>query len=184
MRRLTKLQNRMLKQGLLIGLLLTVSFVAGAVMFASSSWVTGVGHFKEQPLSFSHETHVNGVGLKCQFCHTGADHAAGADMPTLETCYGCHKEVLANSKHMDPLRQAYQTRESLPFQRVNQVADHVHFNHAAHTGANISCATCHGDIDHMPLVAPEHHFSMEYCLTCHKTQPNAPRLQDCYTCHR
>jgi hypothetical protein len=167
-------------------MLIVMGTIGAAVVFNNSSYVTKAGHFIEQPIAFSHETHVSDVGLKCQFCHSGVGENSNAEMPSMETCYGCHREVLANSNYLASVRNGYEKNKPILWERVNKVANHVYFHHGEHIKAGVSCVTCHGDVDHMPLMAPKQRFSMEYCLSCHKRQGpgTAPRLQDCYTCHR
>lgn len=180
--KLSQRTNRLIKQIFVITILVTGTGIFAAVVFSNSLFVTGVGQFVEQPLAFSHQLHVSDVGLKCEYCHSGTTHKNSADMPSLETCYGCHQEILKNTEFLKPVREGYTKKTSIKWNRVNKLADHVHFDHSRHIKANVACTTCHGDVGTMPLVAPAHHFSMKYCLDCHRTQ--SPKLQDCYTCHR
>lgn len=152
------------------------------VAFSNSPFITDAGYFKEQPIAFSHQTHVGDVGLDCQFCHASVDKSSSAGMPSPETCYGCHREILSNSKFMAPIKEAIDQKKSIPWAKVNSLADHVYFHHGQHIKSGVSCKSCHGDVEHMPLMATEQRFSMEFCLNCHRTQ--GPELQGCYTCHR
>lgn len=182
MQKLSKSQNKLIKQ-LLILVLIIIGAIAGAsVMFADSPYVTRKGHFIEQPVAFSHQTHVEGVGLDCKFCHSGVSENSSAEMPSLETCNGCHRGVLKSSDYLAPVRNGYQQNIPVKWERVNKLADHVHFNHAEHIQQGVQCTTCHGKVGEMPLMAPENHFSMQYCLECHNKV--GPRLKDCSTCHR
>ena len=51
-----------------------VFFVAGGLWAtlegARSSWVTQEGVARDQPVPFSHQHHVGGMGLDCRYCHT------------------------------------------------------------------------------------------------------------------
>jgi Cytochrome c7 and related cytochrome c len=180
--KLSKITNKILKQAIVIVVLLGGAGTLAAVVFSNSSFITGEGEFVEQPLAFSHQLHVNDVGLKCEYCHSGTNKKNSADMPSLETCYGCHREILKGTDFLKPVREGYLKETSIRWNRVNKLADHVHFNHSRHIQKGVQCITCHGDVGKMPLMAPEHHFNMKYCLDCHRTQ--SPKLQDCYTCHR
>jgi hypothetical protein len=182
MKKLTKAQNLLVKQGILLVLIIALSVVCLSVVFTDSPYVTRVGHFIEQPIAFSHETHVTGVGLDCTFCHTGTKENGTRDIPSMETCNGCHQGVLKKAEYLDPVRNAYLKDQPLKWERVNKLADHVHFHHGEHIEHGVACTTCHGDVAQMPLMSPAHHFSMQYCLDCH-TQ-HGPRLKDCFTCHR
>jgi hypothetical protein len=35
-----------------------------------SSYITQAGVVREQPVPFSHEHHVSGLGIDCRYCHT------------------------------------------------------------------------------------------------------------------
>ena len=190
--KLSKVQNKILKQILILSVVVAALSILVAVTFSNSSYITKEGHFREQPISFSHQTHVDDVGLQCQFCHHQVNGSANADVPSMETCYGCHQEILNRSAYLLPVRKAYLTKRSIQWNRVYQVADHVHFNHSRHIKAGVSCTECHGDVHKMPLMATQKHFNMETCLQCHRTYHGTEsaqdlqrsQLQDCYTCHR
>ena len=36
---------------------------------------------REQPVQFSHEHHVSGLGIDCRYCHTAAETSATAGVP-------------------------------------------------------------------------------------------------------
>jgi NAD-dependent SIR2 family protein deacetylase len=56
----------------------------------------------------------------------------------------------------------------IPWRRVNQLPDHVYFNHSAHINHGIGCATCHGNVSEMPLIRKTNAFFMSECLSCHQ----------------
>lgn len=184
--------NQLLKQLFLFIVLISGCLLTGTWLFANSSYFSRVGHFEEQPIAFSHELHTKDLGLDCTFCHTGVNHEANAGMPTMETCWGCHQDVLKHSDFLDPVRNSYLSEKPLKWKRVNLVADHVYFHHGKHIKAGVSCNACHGDAHEMPLMAQQQKFEMQFCLNCHKNahedyeRPRSEnqRLKDCYTCHR
>lgn len=190
--KLSKEKNRLIKHVLILTVVLLGSTISLALLFGQSSYVTSEGYFKEQPLAFSHKTHVDDVGIDCQYCHSQVSKGPHADIPSMETCYGCHQDVLKTSKFLSPVRDNYLGKKVIKWNRVNLLADHVHFNHAKHINQGISCTQCHGNVHNMPLMAQEKHFSMKMCLDCHRTfhdgrnaeSVNHAELQGCYTCHR
>lgn len=190
--KLSKKKNRLLKQVLILSVVLLGSLTSLALIFGQSSYVTERGHFKEQPLSFSHKLHTDDIGIDCQYCHTQTEKSPHADIPSTETCYGCHQDVLKTSAYLDPVRSAYMKNDVIQWNRVNLLADHVHYNHQKHVKRNISCETCHGDVQSMPRIAGAHDFNMQWCLSCHRTYHGEQRVEDftrgelegCYTCHR
>jgi hypothetical protein len=184
--RLSPSTNKWIKQLLVLAVAGTFFIITGTLLFANSSYFTKEGHFVEQPIAFPHELHTNQLGLHCTFCHTQVDRESTAGIPSMETCYGCHQEILKNTEFLRPVREAYENKKPLRWNRVNRVPDHVYFHHASHIKAGVSCQSCHGDVEHMPLISKEKPLTMQWCLDCHRQQdpPLNQRLQDCYTCHR
>ena len=50
-------------------------------LLVRSPYQTQVGVIREQPVQFSHEHHVKGLGLDCRFCHSSVETAPSAGMP-------------------------------------------------------------------------------------------------------
>lgn len=82
--------------------------------------------------------------------------------------------------------------EPLSWVRVHNLPDHVYFDHRAHVGAGIDCATCHGPVEGMLRVRQFADLSMGWCVNCHRqsvaagTLPNgrpSEAATDCFTCH-
>lgn len=49
-------------------------------------------------ISFSHDNHVNGLGLSCLDCHSGVAHGGEfRNRPKMETCFACHDERRAQN---------------------------------------------------------------------------------------
>src|SRR5439155_22929182 len=45
-----------------------------------SPYVTQAGVVKDQPIPFSHEHHVGGLGIDCRYCHTSVEESSFAGM--------------------------------------------------------------------------------------------------------
>src|ERR1700761_1896080 len=60
----------------------------------------------QQPVPFSHQHHVAGLGLDCRFCHTGVENAGNAGMPPTYTCMTCHSQIWTNAGILAPVRQS------------------------------------------------------------------------------
>ena len=149
-----------------------VFFIAGLAwalaIFFRSSFNTKVDIPVEQPVPFSHEHHVAGLGIGCQYCHTSVETSAFAGIPGTHTCMTCHSQIWVNSPMLEPVRESYRTGEPLAWNRVNDIADFAYFNHQVHVTKGIGCETCHGRLDQMPLTWKEHTLFMEWCLDCHR----------------
>jgi len=137
-------------------------------IFVRSTFVTRVNVPVEQPVQFSHEHHVTGLGIDCRYCHTSAETSAFAGIPSTHTCMTCHSQIWLNSPALEPVRESYRTDEPIPWVRVNDNADFSYFNHQIHLAKGVGCETCHGRLDQMPLTWKEHTLFMEWCLDCHR----------------
>jgi len=122
----------------------------------------------DQPVEFSHEHHVRGLGIDCRYCHTTVEQSAYAGMPPTETCMNCHSQLWTTSPLLAPVRASYLSDQPIPWQRVNNLADFVYFKHNIHVNKGIGCASCHGPVDRMPLTWQAAPLTMEWCLECHR----------------
>jgi hypothetical protein len=148
------------------------------LVLARSSYVTNVGITREQPVPFSHEHHVTGLGIDCRYCHDGVTKSSFAGMPPTKTCMNCHQQIWVGSTMLEPVRQAYKEDKPLRWERVHRLADFVYFNHSVHVNNGIACATCHGPVDHMPLMYQHGTLLMEWCLNCHRQPEQFVRPRD------
>jgi hypothetical protein len=139
---------------------------------ARSPYTTGQGVVLEQPVPFSHEHHVAGLGIDCRYCHTSVETSAFAGMPPSATCINCHKMIWTNSAMLEPVRASFRTGRPLRWTRVNDLPDFVYFNHSIHVAKGIGCASCHGRVDRMPLMYQAASLQMEWCLDCHRRPEN------------
>jgi hypothetical protein len=148
-------------------------FVLAAVgwalaQFQRSAWFTRMGEAQEQPVPFSHQHHVGGLGIDCRYCHTSVENSGFAGVPPTKTCMNCHSMLWTNSPMLEPVRDSYRTGKSLVWTRVNDLPDYVYFEHDVHIAKGVGCETCHGPVDRMPLMFAAHSLQMEWCLDCHR----------------
>jgi hypothetical protein len=122
----------------------------------------------EQPVPFSHQHHVAGLGLDCRFCHTTVESAGNAGMPPTYTCMTCHSQIWTNAALLAPVRQSLANGTPIIWQRINDLPDYVYFNHAIHIAKGVGCASCHGDVEAMPLTEKAASLTMGFCLDCHR----------------
>ena len=146
--------------------------VAGALWLmkevSASPYVTQAGVARDQPVPFSHQHHVGGVGLDCRYCHTSVESSAVAGIPPTKTCMNCHSQIWGDSPTLEPVRESFRSDRSIVWTRVHDLPDFAYFNHSAHVNKGVGCSTCHGRVDRMPLVHQEHSLQMEWCLECHR----------------
>jgi len=129
----------------------------------------------EQPVPFSHQHHVSGLGLDCRFCHTTVETAANAGLPPTYTCMTCHSQIWTNAAILAPVRQSLADDKPLVWHRINDLPDYVYFDHEIHIAKGIGCASCHGNVAEMPLMEKAKTFTMGFCLDCHSDP--APQLR-------
>src|SRR5271170_5169875 len=63
----------------------------------TSPYVTQAGVVRAQPVPFSHEHHVRGLGIDCRYCQAGVEVSVFAGMAATETCMTCHYKVWTNA---------------------------------------------------------------------------------------
>jgi len=140
-----------------------------------SPYTTGEGVILKQPVPFSHEHHVAGLGIDCRYCHTSVETTAFAGIPPTATCMNCHKTIWSDSPLLEPVRSSLRTGQPLRWSRVNDLPDFVYFNHSIHVAKGIGCVSCHGRVDKMPLMRQAASLKMEWCLDCHRHPEKALR---------
>ena len=122
-----------------------------AFQIAKSPYVTGQDVVRDQPVPFSHEHHVGGLGIDCRYCHTSVEKARFAGLPPTETCMTCHSQLWTNATMLAPVRASLADNKPIPWKRVNDLPDYVYFDHAIHVAKGVGCTTCHGPIGQMKL---------------------------------
>jgi hypothetical protein len=122
----------------------------------------------EQPVPFSHEHHVGGLGIDCRYCHTTVENSSFANIPPTKTCMNCHSQIWNTSPTLEPVRESFRTDRSIRWIRVHDLPDYVYFNHSIHVNKGVGCTTCHGPVNKMPLMWQHASLQMEWCLECHR----------------
>ncbi len=140
-----------------------------------SPYVTNQNITRNQPVPFSHEHHVSGLGLDCRYCHTSVEKARFAGMPPTETCMTCHSQIWTNAQMLAPVRESLAKNKPMAWTRVHRLPDYVYFDHSIHVAKGVGCTTCHGDIGQMRLTRQADPLTMQWCLDCHRNP--APHLR-------
>ncbi len=148
-----------------------VSVIFGVLLgygVAWSDWVTYRGEVVEQPVAFSHEHHVGGLGIDCRYCHTGVEESAFAGLPPTKTCMTCHSQIWLRAPMLEPVRESWAKQVPLRWTRVHDLPDYVYFDHSVHVAKGVGCSTCHGDVGQMPLMRRVVNLQMRWCVDCHR----------------
>lgn len=152
-------------------LALALLVVFGALwwwLWPRSDWVRRTGFVIPQPVPFSHEHHVAGLGINCLMCHNTVLAGAQAGLPPTHTCMTCHSQIWSNAEVLAPVRQSYADDRPIAWNRVYNLPNYVYFNHSIHVAKGVGCESCHGHVDRMPLMQKANALTMEFCLDCHR----------------
>jgi hypothetical protein len=140
-----------------------------------------------QPIFFRHDIHAGQFKINCQYCHSSVSVSSEPGIPSLSTCMNCHLVIGGTDstaqREIAKLRDAFNTKQPVAWERVHFLARHAHFPHMRHINAMgpNACATCHGDVARMPRVFKVNNVNnMGFCITCH-LERNVSR--DCSVCH-
>jgi hypothetical protein len=149
--------------------------------YIRSSYATGAEVAVDQPVPFSHQHHVAGLGIDCRYCHGTVEESRFAGMPSTKVCMNCHSQIWLNSPLLEPVRASYKSGDSIPWVRVHNLADFVYFNHSIHVKKGVGCSSCHGPVHEMPLMRQYASLNMEWCLQCHRNpEPQLRPQQEIY----
>lgn len=163
-------------------LLLGSGLVLALVIFFQSPFTNKVGVAIEQPVAFSHEHHVSGLGINCLYCHTSVEKSDFAGMPPTQTCMSCHSQVWANAESLQLVRDSQEKGEPIPWVRVYDLPDYTYFDHSIHVNKGVGCETCHGRVDQMQLTSKANTLYMTWCLDCHRDPDQYIRpVEEVYT---
>jgi cytochrome c553 len=90
----------------------------------------------------------------------------------------CHSQVRLDSGLLAPVRSSWETGQPIAWNRVNDVPDHVHFEHSIHITKGVGCESCHGRTDEQTVAAKSRAFYMTDCLDCHENPAKYLRPRD------
>src|SRR5690348_1827696 len=123
------------------------SIYAGIFILAATLWVcinlqrspyvTYAGVARPQPVPFSHQHHVGGLGIDCRYCHTSVENSDFAGIPPARTCMNCHSEMWTAAPMLEPVRESFRSGKSLVWNRVNDLPDFVYFDHSIHVNKGV-----------------------------------------------
>ena len=169
------------KKPVLLALAVLVGLLAGA-------WVHGKFYSDRspvQPIEFSHTVHAMDNEIPCQHCHIYADTTPSAGVPSVSKCVGCHRSLpdTREGPEISKLMAYWENREPIPWIKVHDVPDFVHFTHKRHVRADVECQECHGPVETMDRVTRVATLRMSWCVDCH-TEREVENGRDCWTCHK
>ncbi len=170
--------NTIAKASIAGGGLAAATAIGLGYLILHTPYQTEVNVVKPQPVPFSHQHHVAGLGIDCRYCHTSVEESYFAGMPPTYTCMSCHSQIWNQAPMLAPVRESLMLDKPLVWNRVHDVPDYAYFNHSIHVNKGVGCAECHGRVDEMPLAWKEEPMTMGWCLECHRAPENRLRPQD------
>ncbi len=170
--------NTVAKASILGGVFIVAAVAFAVYGFNASSYQTQVNVARQQPVQFSHEHHVAGLGIDCRYCHSTVETANYAGMPATKVCMTCHSQIWTNAEILEPVRASWRENKPLQWTRVHDLPDFVQFNHSIHVQKGVGCYSCHGEVDKMPLMWKENSLHMQWCLDCHRDPAEHLRSKD------
>jgi hypothetical protein len=138
-----------------------------------------------QPIDFSHRIHATDNEIPCQYCHIYAARTPSAGVPSVARCMGCHTAIASVRERPEvlKLKDFWERQEPIPWIKVHDVPDFVHFTHKRHIQAGLECQECHGEVQTMDRVTRVAPMTMPWCIDCH-TALEVENGRDCWTCHK
>lgn len=175
-------------------LLASTQAVAQGVPNAVAPTATYSGKHVPQPIDFPHDIHVEVNQIPCMYCHTYARRSKNAGIPPTSKCMGCHLTIATDKPRIQQLKQYWENNEPIPWVKVHDVPDFVHFTHEKHLdrfifnneGMSVDrteevCAFCHGQVRKMTVAEKVRPLTMGFCVRCHEANDGP---FDCWKCHK
>jgi mono/diheme cytochrome c family protein len=159
-----------------------------------------------QPIHYSHRIHAGSNGINCNYCHSAARVGKHSNIPSLNVCMNCHKNIaevsdttatadyskafydgeiqkLYKAVGWDQSNQKYTGKtEPVKWVRIHNLPDFVYFNHSQHvTVAGIECQTCHGPVQTYEIMKQFSPLTMGWCINCHRKTEVKMEGNDYYT---
>ncbi|MDK3162413.1 cytochrome c3 family protein [Kamptonema cortianum] len=159
--------NTIASASVMLGAVLPFGLLIGGSLITRSPSNTKATVPIDQPVPFSHKHHTQELGIDCRYCHNTVEEQANAGVPATEVCMSCHSQIWTNSPMIEPVRDSHATGKPIQWVKVNVLPDFVYFDHSIHIKRGISCNTCHGPVQEMPITAKGKAFSMAWCVDCH-----------------
>jgi hypothetical protein len=163
-------------RAMLAGVVLSLGTGALAYYHYYRGWYwSPPGVAPDQPVLFSHRHHAGDLRIDCRYCHVSVETSSFAGVPSTHTCLTCHSQIFTATAMLAPVVASATQDRPLVWNRVNDLPDHVYFNHSIHIAKGVACTTCHGDVGGMALTQQGRPLEMRWCLDCHRHP--APRLE-------
>ncbi len=150
----------------------------GGWLLQRGPYYTREGQTIEQPVPFSHQHHVGGLGISCVYCHNSVEKTRYAGMPPTQVCMSCHSQIWTEAEALKPVRESWTRGTPIAWNGIYNLPDYVYFNHSVHVAKGVGCSTCHGQMAEMPLTYKAASLTMGWCLNCHRNPSEYQRPRE------
>ena len=154
-----------------------------------------------QPIPYSHKLHAGELTIDLFILSFAANKRPQATIPLVSTCMKCHEQIQTKDKDgnltegMAKLLAHWEKGEPIVWNKVNDLADFVYFDHSRHVSTGVTCQECRGPVETFEYMHRQYGLKMSWCMECHKQTPkegdpafergDATRVPiNCTTCHR
>lgn len=151
--------------GPIFWLTVSVALVLGLLYFFYAPPASRTG--PAQPIPFSHRLHAGHKAIDCRFCHPYVDQSIHPGLPPVEKCLYCHTYIIANHPEIRKEHDYFNSDTPTPWIKVNELHEHVLFNHERHIKKEIACESCHDEVRQMDRLKGKR-FEMGFCIECHR----------------
>ena len=144
-----------------------------------SPYITYAGVRKSQPVPFSHQHHVTGLGIDCRYCHTSVEQSSFAGIPPTKTCMNCHSQIWTNAADARAGSRQLPNRRVDPVDARQPAAGLRLFQpqHSRRTRA-LAATPATGPWTRCRSCTRRHRLQMEWCLNCHRAPEKFLRPRD------
>src|SRR4051812_36435431 len=74
-----------------------IATLAALMIYVRTPWRRNEYERVDQPVLFDHRHHVQDDAIDCLYCHSQAEKAATAGVPSTDLCMGCHSQIWNDS---------------------------------------------------------------------------------------
>ena len=150
-----------------------------AMEIQRSPYVTYAGVRKPQPVPFSHQHHVTGLGIDCRYCHTSVETSSFAGIPPDQDLHELPLADLdqraaaragARQLHSPASRCSGRASTSCPTSSISITA-FISTKESAATPATARSTRCR-------CMYQQESLQMEWCLSCHRAPEKNLRPRD------
>ena len=177
-----------------------ISLTLGTAKVVVCALALAIGSPAEAQPGFSHQLHLNKVGVTCTVCHNSATTSKAAtdrNLPQQETCLACHNGKTAPKVEISWLPEREIDERTYRFDhefhtKLGNIAPLIavmidsgtylgkHGDIRRHLDSDNECQACHRGLQETELAGKSNLPQMSDCLVCHSEIDNP---FSCETCH-